>query len=266
MVFESLADRCRLLDSEIQNAESSLTEAPDGSLRISTGRNGADMYYIKKDAEKGIGTYIRQGSDELVHRLAQKKYDERFLKKAVKERNVLKGLIKFCNKEMNSLSAVYEDLPEKWKKLISPYEISDERYAKQWQSMNYEGLEFMKDETAVLVTDRNEKVRSKSEMIIANRLNAFGVCYKYECPLILSESKIMYPDFTILNAHLRKEFYLEHFGMMDNSSYCERAVEKIVTYSMYGYFPGDRLLISMETTHQPINVRFIDKMIRKYFC
>jgi hypothetical protein len=46
-------------------------------------------------------------------------------------------------------------------------------------------------------TERGELVRSKSELVIADKLYARGIDYAYEQPLVLPNGHIRYPDFTI---------------------------------------------------------------------
>jgi hypothetical protein len=46
-------------------------------------------------------------------------------------------------------------------------------------------------------TDRGEMVRSKSELLIANKLHERRIDYVYEQPLSVSQSRTRVPDFTI---------------------------------------------------------------------
>jgi hypothetical protein len=115
-----------------------------------------------------------------------------------------------------------------------------------------------------LLTDRGERVRSKSELIIANLLSKEGIPYKYECPLRLKGFGTVHPDFTALRRKARKEIYWEHLGMMDDPEYAEKAVRKISAYGANGFFPGDRLILTAETKSTPLNVRLIRDLIACY--
>lgn len=68
---------------------------------------------------------------------------------------------------------------------------------KQWISMEYNGNEFQEG-TPVIMTERGERVRSKSEKILADYFYRNGILYKYECPLYLKYFGTIYPDFTFL--------------------------------------------------------------------
>ena len=73
----------------------------------------------------------------------------------------------------------------------------------------------------------------------------------------------IYPDFTILNLRKRKTFYLEHLGLMDNSEYCRKALERIEVYENNHIYLGDTLFISMESSQKSINVNQIDSIIER---
>ena len=65
-------------------------------------------------------------------------------------------------------------------------------------------------------TERGHLVRSKSELVIADKLHARGIDYLYEEPLVLSNGRTRYPDFTIVDHALGVTFYWEHLGMLDD--------------------------------------------------
>ena len=115
----------------------------------------------------------------------------------------------------------------------------------------------------MILTNRGERVRSKSEKIIADKLLNEGIPYRYECPIRLGNT-ILYPDFTALNKRTRKEFYLEHLGMMDDPNYCNDTISRIELYEKHGLFPGESLLLTFETKNRPLDSRVLDIIVRKY--
>ena len=87
-------------------------------------------------------------------------------------------------------------------------------------------------------TERGDLVRSKSELVIADKLYARGIDYAYEQPLVLSNGRIRYPDFTIADHARGVTFYWEHLGMLDDPGYRARWEEgKRVEYLEYGIGP-----------------------------
>ena len=86
-------------------------------------------------------------------------------------------------------------------------------------------------------TERGELVRSKSELVIADKLHARGVDYAYERPLILGEGRVRFPDFTIADDARGVTFYWEHLGLMDDPSYRSRWERKRAEYQRFGILP-----------------------------
>ena len=111
-----------------------------------------------------------------------------------------------------------------------------------------------------------ERVRSKSEVIIADALERSGIPYKYECPRELSDGgQRVYPDFTCLNLRTRKEVLWEHLGMMDNPEYASMAVKKFSSYLKNGFVLGVNLIVSMECSDKPLNQTEVRKIIQGIF-
>lgn len=93
-------------------------------------------------------------------------------------------------------------------------------------------------------TTKGDRVRSKSEVIIANLLFANSVDYVYEKELFYEPGKWIEPDFTI-KTKSGKEIYWEHLGMIGIESYDKRWKEKQDIYRQC--FPG-QLEVTYEGT------------------
>lgn len=138
--------------------------------------------------------------------------------------------------------------------------------------MNYpsgKGKSFLEDDKTEFYTIKGERVRSKSEKIIADELYRNGIPYKYEMPMELEGWKkkvLIYPDFTVLNKRTGKKWIIEHLGMMDKPAYYENAMQKVSTYEKNGILLGDRLIVLHETSGTPLNTVVLKKYIEKYLC
>ena len=88
-------------------------------------------------------------------------------------------------------------------------------------------------------TERGDLVRSKSELVIADKLHARGIDYAYEQPLTLSNGRTRYPDFTISDDARGVVFYWEHLGMLDDPAYVARWERKRAEYFECGIGPHD---------------------------
>lgn len=162
----------------------------------------------------------------------------------------------------SSISDAYKLLGKGKQRLVDPIEVSDERYRKEWEQCEYTGKEFEENATEIY-TDRGERVRSKSEKIIADKLFKENIAYRYEYPLDVVQLGTFYPDFTILDEVNRRNIIFEHFGLMDNEEYANNAVSKIQIYSRAGYVLGDNLYITMETSTKPLDSRMLEGIIKQ---
>ena len=256
----NLLKRKAFLEKVIKEKEIALRKAPEGRLRFST-RGNQVYYYQRIDPEDNSGTYIKRSEMQKAAKLAQKDYDYKVLKGAEKELKqldiILSGL------EMEKIETIYDQLPPQRQVLVKPAVLSNEAYAREWQETKYEGKGFTEEDTE-LFTDKGERVRSKSEVLIANALAKYGVPYHYEFPLLIPGFGTYHPDFTALNIRRRKIFIWEHFGMMDDPSYSGKALTRIDLFERNGYLPGKNMILTLESLARPLNTKQIKNMIEHY--
>jgi len=86
-------------------------------------------------------------------------------------------------------------------------------------------------------TERGDLVRSKSELVIADKLQARGIDYAYEQPLLLADGRVRYPDFTIADPARGVTYYWEHLELLDDPSYRSRWERKRAEYLAAGIRP-----------------------------
>ena len=115
------------------------------------------------------------------------------------------------------------------------------------------------------LTNKGEKVRSKSEKILADMFYKWNIPYCYEAKLNLKNMKTIYPDFTLLRICDRKTIYWEHFGLADDGEYATKALIKCALYESEGYAPGEDFLFSVESKSTPLNIREIEKKVKEFF-
>lgn len=255
-----LQDKVKEMDKLMLKAEKSLKNSPDGTLVLSRS-NGTIQYYHKTGKNQKKGKYIVAKDRSKAMALAQKDYDQQFLKKVEKQREKICRAIKQLPE--TEMTEIYETLPEGRQQLVTPHILTDEQYIEQWLNVPYQSKGFA-SETPEIITERGERVRSKTEKIIADKLFAMGIPYRYEYPLKLKGYGYVYPDFTLLNVSQRKEIYLEHFGMMDNQEYSQNAIVKLENYAKNGIYPGKNLLITFETLHNALNMKVVEQMLKEF--
>lgn len=210
-----------------------------------------------------LGTYLGKKDLPLAKALAQKAYDRAVLRSAEQELKAWQLLAQHFP-DM-TVEEVYATLSPARQKLVTPIRPTDEDYRKQWESVIYEPGYFRPD-TPVYMTDKGERVRSKSEQLIANMLYRLGIPYRYEYPIILivdGQKRTWRPDFTILDVRNRKEYYLEHFGMLGEESYAKNALGKMRIYEENGMFEGSNMIYSFESNEVPLDLQYLEHKVRR---
>lgn len=147
--------------------------------------------------------------------------------------------------------------------LVTPVEPIWEKELAKWYDSEYHGKEFYEG-TAEIVTEKGERVRSKSEKILTDYFYRNNILYQYEKPLYLKGYGTIYPDFTFLSKKTRKEIYWEHEGMMDKPEYAKSAVKKIESYQRNGIHLGERLILTFETELTVLNSQIVEELVEKY--
>lgn len=255
--------------SEMENkVNERLKNVPKGYLRIAQ-KNGKVQYYYTNYESDDIrernnnGRYIRKSEYEFAKKMIQRDYDMQLANVLRKRRKGIERFMKVYGE--TSLGNMYDSLSICRKEMIEPLIISDEEYVHRWLEVKYQGKSF-DEETANIITNRGERVRSKSEKIIADKLYAMGIPYRYEYPIILNNGMRVYPDFTLLKMPERKEVYLEHFGLLDEEIYLESTMRKLHSYEENGIFLGVNLLVTYETSRYPLSTKMLDGVLRSMFC
>ncbi|MGN1165878.1 MAG: hypothetical protein ACI4S2_05615 [Lachnospiraceae bacterium] len=263
-LFNELQKKEKELSMLCAQLQEHLQHAPEGKLRISHKR-GKPIYYhrtcFKKSDPKSLGKYIRKEDIALAQRLAQKGYEENLLEDIEEQLKAIQKCLQ--SYDVNALTRAYEKMSQDRKALVKAHILPDDIYAEMWQEEEYSSKGFTANDPEIY-TEKNERVRSKSEKILADKFYMKGIPYKYEYPLVLQGYGTVYPDFTILNKRTRKIFYLEHLGMMDDETYAEKAMLKIETYERNGIYPGKQLILTHEMRNRPLNIKIVEGMIEEF--
>lgn len=258
IIEQEIEKELQMLYKENKEIKEKLKKAPKGNLRISNSHSKREYYHIQ-EGEKKNGKYIKKKDMWLAIAIAQRDYDRELL--VCIERRI--SLLEKFQERLNykKPEEVYGTLNPYRRTLVTPHILTDEEYVKQWMEVEYQRKAFEEEESS-FITEKGERVRSKSEKIIADKLYSMGIPYRYECPILLSNSIRIYPDFTMLKMPDRKVVYMEHFGLLDEGAYLETTMRKLKLYNENGIVLGDNLLITCETSRNPLNVKMLDSMLR----
>lgn len=242
----------------LEKANRTLERPIEGRLEV-TSQHGHPIYrFVEKDPETHqlMKTYLHQPDSERIRMLAQQQYAKKMRGLMVKR---LKQIRHFLDEwQHDEVQKIFEHTPTTRQCLIRPYTLTLE----QWMELPYSGLPFQHDDVFIQ-TQTGVRVRSKSEKILGDLFTDLGLRYKYECPLTLSDGHIYYPDFTFFNPNSQTEIYWEHLGMMDDSGYCQRALSKIRNYEKQGIWRGHQLILTFETSMQPLDVPWARRLAQE---
>lgn len=264
-IINQISVKLESIQKIIKKAEKSLENAPKGNLRIARRKNSKGkiipQYYVITKKNDTKGRYLPQSEIAVAKKIAQRDYDKKVLELSRKIEKALGDFLK--NLPEQKVADIFTENPER-RSLIAPYVPSDDEFRRNWESQPYKEKSFPENAPEIF-TEKGERVRSKSEKIIADKLKAMNVPYRYEAPLHLkkySNSIILHPDFTILDVKNRREIIFEHFGMMNDSEYAKNTAEKINLYAGNGFYPGSNFFFTMETATAPLNMKTFEKLLK----
>ena len=254
-MFDYFDHRISYLKNEISSLESSITAAPVGRLRVYANGQYSRWVLLLPDGSK---KYIRKTEKETARKLWRKQQD-------IDRLNFLKKELAILDRSGSALKKLY--LPEKSKAILhtNSYmakDIADFSKVDDWASLPYQKNPYKRDE----MTEQgpfDEKMRSKSEVIIGMALVMHDIKYRYECEFPLN-GRSVYPDFMIKRPSDEKIVIWEHFGMWDVPEYQRSAIEKINEYLSSGLVPYEDFIYSIETGDAHLNPELVNDMIRAF--
>lgn len=233
--------------------ERELSKLPAGTLgsRAANTRFG-DVYYCQYIDNKRYGI---TKDEELVEKLARKKYLLESLRKINKNINSIEQLLKTY--ENYGHREIISKFPYRYSILMDNKETKWNKKKRLWMEEDYE-QSTNRPEEKVHVTSNDLYVRSKSEVIVSERLEYYHVPNRYEQVLYINRYEFA-PDFTILTRN--GLVYWEHCGKMNNEGYLRQHKWKMSMYESVGIVPWKNLILTYDTEDGTIDTRIIDAEI-----
>jgi len=244
-IDSAISRRLEYLESILSGVQTAYGKMPEGSLLVAPGTRDTNFrYYLREKSSDKMGVYLKSDQEKTKKTYAEKKYYKELLKRIENEIKVLKKIENIYPED--SIISTYKSFGPAIKRLIEPLNIDNESFAKIWESEPYKGLGFDENDTSSHYSERHERMRSKSEVLIANALTLRNIPYKYECPIYLPNGQKLYPDFTILDVKSRKVKYWEHLGRMGDMTYVSKNIWKLDEYKKQGIRMGINLFLTYE--------------------
>lgn len=231
---------------------------PSGKIRGSI-CHGSPQFYLTRSGEKD--QYLNKNYLPSIQYAVKQEYHEKMAAALIRREKALLRLSKTL--EETEPASVYEKMSVAKKLLVAPIVSSEEDYIQKWLE-EHPGNQNPYPEDCNYTTNRGEKVRSKSEKILADLFYSYQIPYQYEPMLTLPSGKTLYPDFALLNTTTKKTLYWEHLGLVDQDTYLQRNIQKIQQYEVNGILLGETLITSFESTSVPLNTKILDQKIRTF--
>lgn len=237
------------------------TEQPAHITITGSISHGSPQFFHRETKSgKLVKIYYHQKELEQVQQQLQKEYLQELIKKMEANIKSINAFVK--NYEENRAWSYFETLSRAKQMTIAPALLPDQMFIEKWQSEPYIHKGFIPG-TAEHYTGKNERVRSKSEVIIADTLAQSNIPYKYEMPVYIG-GLCVHPDFCCLNVRTRQEIFWEHLGMLDDPNYVAKNFMRLQAFQAHGYCLGRKLIITWETAETPFNKEDAQRIIEDY--
>lgn len=255
--YLEIKKRISYIEAELKRIESMKVDWPQGEL-ICAKNSKHYKWYLSYEGKQ---TYLPKREEQLAKKLAWKKYY------CLRKKDLRRELAT-CYAYMRRAEAK-GDLVEKmmnnveYEHLLGKHIDIANKDLEIWMNSTFERNN-SHPENLIVKGTQGKMLRSKSEAIIDKILHMAGIPFRYEAELHL-DNIILYPDFTIRHPKTGQFYYWEHFGMMDNPEYVNRACQKVKTYCDNGIVPSISLILTYETKEHPLGISEVEKMVKEYF-
>lgn len=226
-------------------------------------KKGANRKYYYNGDRKYIGA---ESSEEVI-KIKKARYFSQALVRIEKDIKLLEKMIKEYRlsgfAEINAAIPAtyrlkkidyYDDLPEAALDWLKRKEEEKASYG-PWYP---EGL--------IHTVSNGIKVRTKSEMAIAEILLRNGIPFVYELPHVLKNGRIVHTDFTILSTiDYKTEILLEHEGSMADSGYRDKHAWRIENYYLSGYIPNVNIFFTFDGVDGSVDGMAVQRIVDGWF-
>jgi len=256
--LETMREHYRCMRDSLQEEVNGL---PKGSL--SSWNYNGKLYYRQNYLEDGA--MVRNSitkQEDIIRQLARKRYANAMIEQVQNVISVLDYTISnfkwFSRDEiMASLSAVYQNLPAEFFEkeyikdianmdpmaIISNPNVLPELRSRLWGAQPFVRSDFRPEEL-IHTSSRGEKLRSKSELLIAETYYNLGIEFRYEEVIKVGRYDFA-PDFAFIDFE-GNPFFHEHAGMMGDIKYRNRHKWKMARYEEAGIVPWKNLIITYD--------------------
>jgi len=254
IVEDELARQKELL----RRSEGICNRSPEGLLRCRDRKKGRAFYIYGTGDAPTIEKNITDNAS-LLRKMVKKRMAKETVTSARENIRYLEKLRQHYQR--NEPEFVLNNLPEAYRQASKAvgYDIAQRHAALQTKQFGFD------PKIHIHETISGIRVRSKSEVIIANALTSHQIPFLYEKPFPYpADNGMRYsPDFTF-ELPLGDMYIWEHLGLLNDLSYCQHNAQKLHLYQKHGFMIGRNLLITQDDVHGGCDSQFIDALIRRH--
>lgn len=233
----------------------------DVVMRTSYRRKEGKTYYQRQTPEGR--KYLGTGENEIVKSIKKAKYISCELDMINADIKLLTKLLK--DYRMISDEAIDRQLPKVYRLQSLDYYENLPDAGKEWmRRKEAEKAEYgpWHPEGLIHTVSNGIKVRTKSEMAIAEILLRNGIPFVYELPHVLKNGKIVHTDFTILSTiDYKTEILLEHEGSMADPGYRDKHAWRVENYYLSGYVPNVNIFFTYDGMNGSVDGESIQRIV-----
>ena len=215
----------------------------------------------KKIKKRKKEIYISSDKIGLAKSLALRDYAINRLKDANREKAIIEREIALLQQE--PFADRYLRMHPGAADLVQTYIRKRNEYLEQWKNAPYPKNCDHPENLIFSTVVPGLMVRSKAEGDIVSRFEHYCVPYHYEEKLVLGTA-ILHPDFTCKNIQTGETIYWEHLGSVDKKGYTSDSLQRIELYRRNGIYLWKNLLITTETADRPLDIQWIDQIIKHF--
>ena len=233
---------------------------------IRTKRNGKLNYF---QTENINGQYTRKGisrNEYLIRNLARKEYLKLSLEIIINNLEALNSVKKKYRSYrpddiIEMMPKAYGSLPIEY--FFSQTDTSGAPQQSNWADKPYRQSD-VKPEAKVHTTSKGLRVRSKSELMISEKMYEHQIAFRYEQILPIGNKNLV-PDFTIKKDN-GEIIYWEHCGLTHNENYMLHHKRKLELYETIRIVPWRNLIVTYDDENGNINMAIIESEIINKLC
>lgn len=254
------------LRKSVEEKANTFSQYASMTMANSKHKDSSNQQYYLLQKGKRKKKYIGGRRSNLVRKIQAARYYKKLLQVIDKDIQILESVE--CEYVIPTHENINELLPKTYRSEVQLDTLHASRAAAKWKErMEAEKAkhEPYRPEDLVFEAKDGTKMRSLSEVLIANYLLSLGITFVYEMPLIVNGRRI-WPDFTILSpVDCKTVIIIEHQGAMGSEKYQAKFIKSLLFYLSTKLVPNKDVFFTFSHLDGNTDLRQIDYILHTAF-